>query len=588
MKQREGRLMIRALVRLCAVLSLAAVLCGVWRGPTLHAGAANAPTYTLIDLGQPSTEGPIYISPNSGLVLDLGLSELYDIATGTVTDVSAPPTGFTPIQMNDDGEVVGNLLTGPDEGGAVWTPATDAFHLVSLSTSVHTLPGGLCFQVNPDTNCSYELQAAPIFSATGINDNGNVVGDVRSQFVDNTGAQFGDDLNSSGSTFAAEAPGGDDADFTGLIPSGLVFPFDQVNAGFSDQCDVNHNAIVETDTYTTAFSPFAESAFAINDSNQILGTPCQLPDQGGNGVPEVWTSGGSLSSSFPVDNGLFPMNQPQLFNNSGDYVVGDVPGNQNSETLVHANGITVPILDPGGFVSDSIGGLNNDDEVVGTGTGGAFLWSPDATDGVTLQSLLPDDEALTIRTGLGIDNDGDVVGTASDSGGHTHDYVAIPGPVPIIDSVSPGGGPLSGGNEVTITGTNFETSGLTFKGVEFDPPDGGTPLDGTNAVVVSDTEIRVDVPNGTVAAAGSESFVSSVLADFVDSDNQPDDSLPNAADDNDYVFGAPVIDSVAPGGGPLSGANSLTITGSGFANPALSFEGIEFDPTADTSNDDAA
>ena len=178
----------RSLLRGCIVLGLTLLLCAARFSPTPSAGAQTAPTYTLIDLGQPTNSGPIYISPNSGLVLDLGLDELYDINTGAITDVT-PPAGFVPIQMNDDGQVVGNQESGPDEGGAVWTPASGAFHLVSLSTTIHTLPNGLCPGLGPATNCPYEMQAAPIFTATAINDNDDVVGEVRTQSVDNTGAQ---------------------------------------------------------------------------------------------------------------------------------------------------------------------------------------------------------------------------------------------------------------------------------------------------------------------------------------------------------------------------------------------------------------
>jgi hypothetical protein len=274
--------------------------------PSLHrplqpdpppAGAQDTPTYTLIDLGQPSTSGPVYISPNSGLVLDLGLDELYDIDTGTVTDISSPPPGFVPLQMNDDGQVVGNYFSGPDEGGAVWTPTTGALNIVSIATTVHTLQGGTCVQQGEDVNCPYEMQPAYPFIASGFNDQGDVVGQVSSQFDGNTGATFGYTYG-EGQSFAAIAPGGDDADFTGTIPSDLYFPYNL--ASNWDQCGFNNNAVVETDTYSTSYSPYAYNAFAINNNDQILGTPCDGPNPlsaGGNGVPEVWSNGGSLSSS---------------------------------------------------------------------------------------------------------------------------------------------------------------------------------------------------------------------------------------------------------------------------------------------------
>ena len=370
-----------------------------------------------------------------------------------------------------------------------------------------------------------------------------------------------------------------------MIPSNLVVPYNQVAPNFYNQCSTNVSSVAETDTYSTATVPYAAAAFAINDSNQILGTPCDAPTFNADGVPEMWTSDGSLSSTFPTDYGYFS-GAPQLFNGGGDYVAAEIPETQNAENLVHPNGITVPILDPEGFVPE-VGGLNDSDQVVGTGHG-AFIWSPDAADGVDLQSLLPPDEALTLQTGLGIDNAGDVVGTATDSNGHSHDYIAIPGPVPLINSVSPSGGPLTGANQVTITGSGFQAAGLTFDGVQFNPVSGGMPLDGTNAVVVSDTEITVDAPDATTAAGGKQSLFTTVTANFTDtSDNTSDNSQPKAADDNDYVFGAPVIDSISPGGGPLGGGNTITITGSGFSNPALTFTGVAFDPTSDTNGSDA-
>jgi hypothetical protein len=175
------------------------------------------------------------------------------------------------------------------------------------------------------------MQAAPIFTATAINDNDDVVGEVRTQSVDNTGAQFGDgSSNSTGDTFAAEAPGGNDADFTGMIPSNLVVPYNQVSPNYYNQCSTNVSSVAETDTYSTATVPYAAAAFAINDSNQILGTPCDAPTFNADGVPEMWTSGGSLSSTFPTDYGYFS-GAPQLFNGLGDYVAAEIPETQNAE-----------------------------------------------------------------------------------------------------------------------------------------------------------------------------------------------------------------------------------------------------------------
>ena len=574
------RLRALRIVRLGAVMGLVLVICGI-RLATQEADAAT-PNYTIVDLGVTGAgeQNNIFISHNSGLVLDLNLNEIYDINTGKITPVTVP-TGFQVVQMNDAGDVVGNYET----GGAVWNPFTGAVTDVTVDTSsVHTFPLGYCDPGSNTMNCPYDISPVGPFIAYGINDNGDVVGQVNSQLVNNTFASVPAEY------FAAIAPGGQDADFTGLVPAGINWPW---GGGNYDQCGEDPNAMGSSPP-TTASVPYAWNAFAVNNSDQILGTPCNgegLLTAGGEGVAEVWAANGSVSSTFPPDNGIFNIENPSLFNGLGDFVAGPDPGSANKQTLELSNGQLDPILEPDGNPPAFVGGLNDDNEVAGTTSdfpSGAFLWAPGDTDGIDLQTLLAPDAALTLRTANGIDNAGSVIGQAVDSNGQTHDYVAIPGPVPLIDSVAPSGGPLSGGNQVTITGTGFQSTGLTFDGVQFIPDGGGTPLDGLNPVVDSDTEITVTVPDGTSAAGGKQSLLATVSAQFTDtSDNTSDDSQPNAPDDNDYVFGAPVIDSVSPGGGPLGGGNTITITGSGFANPALTFAGVAFDPLSDTTGDAA-
>ncbi|MGA2307148.1 MAG: IPT/TIG domain-containing protein, partial [Acidimicrobiales bacterium] len=140
---------------------------------------------------------------------------------------------------------------------------------------------------------------------------------------------------------------------------------------------------------------------------------------------------------------------------------------------------------------------------------------------------------------------------------------------PVIDSVEPAGGPLTGGNDVVITGSGFMDPDLTFEGVVFDPlsdpGDYSEGIDGTAVDRVSDTEIDVTAPDATVAAAGATSLETDVTATFevTGSPGEADDSVSAAENDDSYVFGAPVIDSVEPAAGPLTGGNDVVITGSG-------------------------
>ena len=163
---------------------------------------------------------------------------------------------------------------------------------------------------------------------------------------------------------------------------------------------------------------------------------------------------------------------------------------------------------------------------------------------------------------------------------------------PVIDSVEPAAGPLTGGNTVTITGSGFANPNLTLEGVVFDPTsdtsdDYSEGFDAPDVTVVSDTEIDVTAPDATDAAEGAASLETDITAKFevTGSPGEADDSVPAAQGDNSYVFGAPVIDSVEPAVGPLTGGNDMVITGSGFANPDLTLEGVVFDPTSDTSGD---
>ena len=151
-----------------------------------------------------------------------------------------------------------------------------------------------------------------------------------------------------------------------------------------------------------------------------------------------------------------------------------------------------------------------------------------------------------------------------------------------VDSVQPAAGPLAGGNLVKIIGSGFQDPALTFNSVSFDTAD-GIPLDGVSPVVVSDTEVDVTAPDATAEVAAGDATVATSVTLHYDVNNSTNgataDSAPAAEGDDGYLFGAPVITSVAPADGPLIGGNLVKITGSGFQNPALTFTAVSFDPT---------
>ena len=156
---------------------------------------------------------------------------------------------------------------------------------------------------------------------------------------------------------------------------------------------------------------------------------------------------------------------------------------------------------------------------------------------------------------------------------------------PVIASITPAGGPLDGGNTITITGSGFKRTGLSLNKVTFLPSGGGASIDGITPVVVSDTELTVQVPVDTALPAGTATLATTVTATFTDSGQGGAlvSSVPALSGANAYTYGAPVIDSIAPVAGPLAGGTALTITGSGFEDPNLTFTNVTFDPTNDTN-----
>ena len=166
---------------------------------------------------------------------------------------------------------------------------------------------------------------------------------------------------------------------------------------------------------------------------------------------------------------------------------------------------------------------------------------------------------------------------ANSPGDDTYSYGA-----PVVDSISPAAGPLTGGSTVKIIGSGFQDPSLTFAGVSFTPDAAGTQaVNGINAVVVSDTEIDVTTPDVSPQSSGSPSLAASVTALFDDklAPSEADDSVPAATGDDGYQFGSPVVDSVSPSNGPITGGGTITITGSGFQNYQLSFAGVTFTPS---------
>lgn len=120
-------------------------------------------------------------------------------------------------------------------------------------------------------------------------------------------------------------------------------------------------------------------------------------------------------------------------------------------------------------------------------------------------------------------------------------------PAPIVDSITPDSGPLDGGTEVTIVGSNFRT-GLTVT-------IGGVAA--TNVQRTSPTEITAVTPAG---AAGS--------VDVVVTNN---DTQSGTLEDGFTYVPAPTVTSLDPEVGSVDGGTVVEITGTGFSQGATVF-----------------
>lgn len=132
-------------------------------------------------------------------------------------------------------------------------------------------------------------------------------------------------------------------------------------------------------------------------------------------------------------------------------------------------------------------------------------------------------------------------------------------PAPVFISINPTQGPIGGGNQVTITGANFQL-GAGVNRVAF----GVT--DATALSVQSDTQLVCTVPPGVAGA------VQVVI--------NSDANVTSVAEPGAYLYftapaPAPTIAAVSPAFGVVGGGQAVTITGTGYQPGAVvTFAGI--------------
>lgn len=141
------------------------------------------------------------------------------------------------------------------------------------------------------------------------------------------------------------------------------------------------------------------------------------------------------------------------------------------------------------------------------------------------------------------------VTTAAGSATTSITYVALP----TIATISPAQGPLVGGQSVTMTGTNLT---------------GATAMFGTTAATVTGTTSTTVTLTTPPHAAGTVDVKVTTTAG-------------QATKPGGYTYrAAPTISAINPAAGPLTGGQSVTITGTGMSGATLTVGGTAIVPTS--------
>jgi len=291
-------------------------------------------------------------------------------------------------------------------------------------------------------------------------------------------------------------------------------------------------------------------------------SPSSGPTSGGNSV-NITGSGftgatnvnfGGVGASFSVNNdGSITATAP-----AGAVGTVDITVTTNGETSTtsFADLYTYVVQPAVSGVSPNVGPTSGGNAVSLSGSG--FSTASQVTFG-------------GVAAGFFINNDGSITATAPAHSAGTIDVtVTSPGGTsatssldfytydarPTVSSVSPMAGPTTGGNTVTINGTNF----LAGAGVSF----GGTAS--ASITFVSATQLKAVAP---AHAAGTVDVTVTT----------PGGTSAIVAGDH-YVYDArPTVSSLSPVAGPIAGGNTVTINGKNF----LAGAGVKFGATASAS-----
>jgi IPT/TIG domain len=538
-------------------------------------------------------------------------------ADGTVDITVTTPDGTSAVTPADQFTFLREMritsispTAGPVAGGGTMTITGTGFtgtSLVIFSESVnfqsHTTRAS--FTVDSDTQITATIPPAPagVAGKAGILVVGPVTPDptvsvpfynyVTTPTVTGVSPNFG--LVSGGTTVGVTG--------TGFV-SGTTVQFGSTPATSVTVLSTTSLSVVSPPGSTgiadiTVTTPFGTSAVSLRDQFTYIPLPAVTgvspssgPVAGGNNVVITGTDfllpDGSLAVS-EVDFGSVPA-RGFAYSNSSTQITASVPAGvagtvdvtvktlEGTTTVTPADQYTYFPVPAVTGVSPSSGPIVGGNTVTVTGTGftGASAVSFDTVPATSF--TVNSDTSVTATVPAGVVGPVSVVGTIDDvtvttpggtSATSTADQYTYE-PVPTVTGVSPGSGPIVGGNTVTVTGAGFTggTGFITASAVFF----GTVPA--TSFTVNNDGSITATVPAGvvgivdvTVTTTGGTSPVS-------------------AADQYAYAP-VPTVTGVSPGSGLSVGGNTVTVTGTGLTGAsAVSFGTVPatgFTVNSDTS-----
>ncbi|MBT0771396.1 IPT/TIG domain-containing protein [Kineosporia sp. J2-2] len=286
------------------------------------------------------------------------------------------------------------------------------------------------------------------------------------------------------------------------------------------------------------------------------GTEVTLTGTGFAGATGVTIGGNSVTGAgfTLVDPTTIRFTTPAHATGPVSVVVTGPNGNSTGTTLFVYT--PIPVAPTIGTLTPAVGPVAGGTQVTITGTG--FLLTSGVTFGGSAGTgvTVINDNTLVVTTPAHAAGAVNVVvtnpvGGSGTTGSAAFTYVA-PNTAPVVDTITPASGPISGGTSLVIKGINLNgVSSVTF---------GGTA--GSNLTLVDNSTVTVTSP---AHAAGAVPVV-----------------LTNAnGSSSAYVFTyvpltqLPTVSGLTPEVGPVAGGTRVTIGGTGFdANTTVTFDGV--------------